>query len=85
MPKGVVTGHIALPAFHNGLHDPADPGFVALDEAYLIVQGKCRMSFYLSSARRLHPLVDVTPQQLHHLLDLKKEAPVRAQREGPKT
>jgi hypothetical protein len=61
--------------FANCMHDPADPGFVALDEAYLVVQGQTPEELLpVLSAVFAARCADVAPQQLHrNLLDpLKK-------------
>jgi hypothetical protein len=56
--------------FANCLHDPADPGFVALDEAYLIVHGQTPEELLpVLNAAFAARCADVPPRQLHrHLL-----------------
>jgi hypothetical protein len=61
--------------FANSMHDPADPGFVALDEAYLVVQGQTpdELLPVLNTAFAAR-CADVPPPQLrrHLLYPLKK-------------
>jgi hypothetical protein len=56
--------------FANCLHDPADPDFVALDEAYLIVQGQTPEALLPAlNAAFAARCADVPPHQLRrHLL-----------------
>src|SRR4029453_5271544 len=52
-------------AFANCLHDPADPGFVALDEVCLIVQGKTAHELFpVLNAAFTKRCADVPLQQL---------------------
>jgi hypothetical protein len=61
--------------FANRLHDPADPDFVALEEAYLIVQGQTPEALLpVLNAAFAARCADVPPHQLrrHLLYPLKK-------------